>query len=193
MDATVLKKGPCQCIGGTKLMEVTTHWKIVTNASNGGRECENAEGPEISLQECLRSNRACSSSSEAALGFLLALALFTSLLCAACIHSNNKNLSNDVVGRAPQSLLGNHIVLEKDGELKINAGNLINRETQLEEEFHWLEAFDEEKISKMMLKTVAVQDVNRLHNRYIDIGKSFSCISQLDFHTQLPMTTTMCP
>lgn len=67
-------------------------------------------------------------------------------------------------------MLGNHIVLEKDGELKRNAGNLIKRERQLEEEFLWLEAFDKETIKQTKLKTVSVREENRLHNRYIDIA-----------------------
>jgi len=62
--------------------------------------------------------------------------------------------------------------------LKRNAGNLIKRERQLEEEFLWLEAFDKETIKQTKLKTVSVREENRLHNRYIDIG-NLSNISQL--------------
>ena len=179
MDATV-QRGPCQCVGGTEVMEVTKNWRIVRNASNGGAGCEHTEGRAISWQECQkRSNHACPGSSEGAVGFLLALALFAGLLLAAWFHSSQReNFSSNVVGGAPQSLLGNHIVLEKDGELKRNAGNLIKRERQLEEEFLWLEAFDKETIKQTKLKTVSVREENRLHNRYIDIG-NLSDISQL--------------
>ena len=197
MDAIVHKKGPCQCIGGRKAMEVITNWTIVKDASNGGKDCEHIEGRAISLQEC-HSNLACPSTSEAALGFLLALFLFTSLLLVAWVHNNQRekyqNLSSNLASNPAQPMLGNHIVLEKDGELKRNAINLIKREKQLEEEFLWLEAFDKEKINATMLKTVSVQEGNRLHNRYIDIG-NLSDKSQLYVHlprTQLPMTTTMC-
>jgi len=175
MDATVQKKGLCQCIGGRKVTEVVTNWTIIRNASNGGKECEHIEGPAISLQECKSSNLACPSTSEAALGFLLALFLFTSLLLVAWIHNNQrekcKNLSaNNLLARVAEPMLGNHIVLEKDGELKRNAINLIRREKQLEEEFLWLEAFDKEKINATMLRTVSVKEGNRPHNRYIDIA-----------------------
>ena len=197
MDAMVQKKGPCQCIGGRKALEVITNWTIVKDASNGGKDCEHIEGRAISLQEC-HSNLACPSTSEAALGFLLALFLFTSLLLVAWVHNNQRekyqNLSSNLVANPAQPMLGNHIVLEKDGELKRNAINLIRREKQLEEEFLWLEAFDKEKINATMQKTVSVQEGNRLHNRYIDIG-NLSDKSQLYAqlpHTQLPMTTTMC-
>ena len=197
MDAIVHKKGSCQCIGGRKVMEVVTNWTIIKDASNGGQDCEHIEGGAVSLQEC-HSNFACPSTSEAALGFLLALFLFTSLLLVAWVHNNQREkyqkLSKNLAARTPQPMLGNHIVLEKDEELKRNAINLIRREKQLEEEFLWLEAFDKEKINATMLKTVSVREGNRLHNRYIDIG-NLSNKSRLNFHlprTQLPMTTTMC-
>ena len=195
MDAIVHKKGSCQCIGGRKVMEVVTNWTIIKDASNGGQDCEHIEGGAVSLQEC-HSNFPCPSTSEAALGFLLALFIFTSLLLVAWVHNNQRenyqNLSSNLA--TPQPMLGNHIVLEKDEELKRNAINLIRREKQLEEEFLWLEAFDKEKINATMLKTVSVREGNRLHNRYIDIG-NLSNKSRLNFHlprTQLPMTTTMC-
>ena len=188
MDANVQKKGPCQCIGGRKVMEVVTNWTIMKNASNGGKECEHIECPAISLQECQSSNLACPSSSEAALGFLLALFLFTSLLLAAWIHNNQRekyeNLSaSNLLARVAQPMLGNHIVLEKDGELKRSAINLIRREKQLEEEFLWLESFDKEKINATMLRTVSVREGNRPHNRYIDIGNLLSVKGQLNFLT----------
>ena len=139
-------------------------------------------------------NLACPTSSEAAVGFLLALALFTGLLLAAWLHSTQRekfsSISN-VVARAPQSSLGNHIVLEKDEELKRNAENLIKRERQLEEEFLWLETFDKENIKPTKLNTVSVQEENGPHNRYIDIGNVSELSVNFNSCTQLPMTTTM--
>ena len=209
---TTLAKGSCEapCGSSTGVRKIVWSQMIVSLARHGGNPCDIQEKRIISqpcksdkIVPCPGGTISEDSSSEGgATGFLFALALFLGLLLAAWIHTHHKekfsklSSGSNVVGRDQQSLLGNHIVLEKDEELKRNADNLIRKERQLEEEFLWLEAFDKEKIEQTKMKTVSAREENRLHNRYIDIGNlsdQIRSVNFIPFFTQLLMTTTMSP
>ena len=72
---------------------------------------------------------------------------------------------------AEEAPLPSHISLNKDDNLKENANDMFVQFENLEEEFFNLVAYVKENVKNEM--TIASQEGNREHNRYIDIGSDF--------------------
>ena len=72
---------------------------------------------------------------------------------------------------ADEAPLPSHISLNKDDNLKENANDMLAQLENIEEEFFNLVNYVKENVKKEM--TIASQEGNREHNRYIDIGSDF--------------------
>ena len=68
--------------------------------------------------------------------------------------------------------LPSHISLNKDANLKDMAKDMSSQIENLEEEFFNLVEYVKENVKNE--KNIATQGENKEHNRYIDIGKSFT-------------------
>ena len=72
---------------------------------------------------------------------------------------------------ADEAPLPSHISLNKDDNLKENANDMLAQLENIEEEFFNLVNYVKENVKKEM--TIASQEGNKEHNRYIDIGTNF--------------------
>ena len=75
---------------------------------------------------------------------------------------------------ADEAPLPSHISLNKDDNLKENASDMLAQLENIEEEFFNLVNYVKENVKKEM--TIASQEGNKEHNRYIDIGTNFLTI-----------------
>ena len=80
-------------------------------------------------------------------------------------------LYSNATTEVEEAALPVHISLQKDENLKENAKVISAQDENLEEEFYNLVDYVQENIKNEM--TIASQEGNKEHNRYIDIGTDF--------------------